>query len=341
MVPPVDLVPLVHGGDLGAARKLFPGAPEPFLDLSTGINPNPYPVAQLPPELFIPLPESASLAELTDLAAKAYGAPSAAHVAAAPGSQILVAQVAFLLARGRAAVLAPTYAEHARVAELAGHNVIEVADVGQLDGARLAIVVNPNNPDGRIVAKDGLLALADRLRRRGGLLLVDEAFMDAAAEGVSLADHAEHDNIVVLRSFGKFYGLAGLRLSFALASPPIVTRLAAALGPWPVSGAALAIGRKALADTAWRETTRASLAEAALKLDVLLAQAGLQVIGGTSLFRLVGTAEAEALFRHLGQAGIVVRRFADQPTWLRFGLPGGEPEWQRLRSALASLGQRP
>ncbi len=333
-----ELAPRDHGGDLAAARKLFAGAPEPFLDLSTGINPNPYPVPQVSADLFARLPEPASLAELTEIAAKAYGAPSAAHVAVGPGSQILVAQVGFLLARGRAAVLAPTYAEHARMAELAGHNVIEVAEVGQLEGARLAIVVNPNNPDGRIVAKDALLVLADRLRRRGGLLLVDEAFMDVAAEGLSLADHVEHDNIVVLRSFGKFYGLAGLRLSFALASPQITARLAAALGPWPVSGAALAIGKKALADTAWREATRATLAEAALKLDVLLAQAGLQVIGGTSLFRLVGTAEAEKLFRHLGEAGILVRRFAERPTWLRFGLPGGEPEWQRLRSALNSRG---
>lgn len=337
-MPPVELTPLIHGGDLSAARKLFPGAPEPFLDLSTGINPNPYPVPQLPPDLFARLPEPASLAELTEIAAKAYGAPSAAHVAVASGSQILVAQVAFLLARGRAAVLAPTYAEHARVAELAGHNVIEVADVGQLDGARLAIVVNPNNPDGRIVAKDALLALADRLARRGGLLLVDEAFMDVGPDGASLADHAEHDNIVVLRSFGKFYGLAGLRLSFALASPQITTRLAAALGPWPVSGAALAIGAQALADTAWREAARASLAKAAARLDTLLGQAGLEVIGGTSLFRLVRTAKAAEHYEHLGRAGILVRRFTEEPTWLRFGLPGSETEWQRLRSALASLG---
>src|SRR5471032_698683 len=119
MILPGELAPLNHGGDLGAARDLFPGAPEPFLDLSTGINPHPYPVPQLSADLFARLPEPASLAELTEIAAKAYGAPSAAHVVAGPGSQILMAQVAFLLARGRAAVLVPTYAEHARVAELA------------------------------------------------------------------------------------------------------------------------------------------------------------------------------------------------------------------------------
>jgi cobalamin biosynthetic protein CobC len=336
-VPPGDVPPLAHGGDLGTARKLFPGAPEPFLDLSTGINPHPYPVPDLSADLFTRLPEPASLLHLKEIAAKTYGPASAAHVVAAPGSQILVAQVGFLLARGRAAVLAPTYSEHARAAELAGHNVVEVADIAQLADARLAIVVNPNNPDGRIVANDALLALADHLRRRGGLLVVDEAFIDAAPEGASLADQVEHGNIVVLRSFGKFYGLAGLRLSFAIATPDIAARLAAALGPWPVSSAALAIGAAGLADAAWRDRARASLAEAALRLDVLLAEAGLEIIGGTSLFRLVRAKEAAALFQHLGEAGIFVRRFTEYPAWLRFGLPGGDSEWERLRSALASF----
>jgi len=337
MGPPLDFAPFVHGGDLGAARKLFPGASEPFLDLSAGINPYHYPIPQFPTKIFARLPQSEALARLASVAAQAYGAPSPSHVVAASGSQILAAQTAFLLARGRASVLAPTYAEYERVAELAGHNVVEVADVGQLADARMAIVVNPNNPDGRIVAKETLLALADRLQRRGGLLLVDEAFMDVGPDGASLGDQVERGNIVVLRSFGKFYGLAGLRLSFALAAPTIVARLAAALGPWPVSGAAIEIGTAALADTAWREAARKALAEAAGRLDSLLAGAGLSTIGGTSLFRLVRIAEAERLFQSLGQAGILVRRFGEHPSWLRFGLPGGEGEWQRLEKALASF----
>jgi cobalamin biosynthesis protein CobC len=287
--------------------------------------------------LYARLPEQASLLELKEIAAKAYGAPSPAHVAIAPGSQILVAQVGFLLARGRACVLTPTYAEHARVAELAGHSVVEVAEIAQLADARIAIVVNPNNPDGRMAAKDTLLGLADRLRRRGGLLLVDEAFMDVGAQGLSLANQVGRGNVVVLRSFGKFYGLPGLRLSFAIATPDIASRLAAALGPWPVSSAALATGKVALADAAWREKTLTSLAETALKLDVVLAGAGLEVIGGTSLFRLARTKDAAALFRHLGKAGIYVRRFNEYPAWLRFGLPAREEEWQRLKTALASF----
>jgi cobalamin biosynthetic protein CobC len=335
MGPPLDPAPLVHGGDLGAARELFPGAPEPFLDLSAGINPYPYPIPTFQAEIFARLPQAEALAGLVAAAAQAYGAPSPAHVVAAPGSQILAAQTAFLLARGRASVLAPTYAEHGRVAQLAGHNVVEVAEVGQLADARIAIVVNPNNPDGRIVAKDTLLALADRLRRRGGLLLVDEAFMDVGPEDGSICEYVEQDNIVVLRSFGKFYGLAGVRLSFALAAPTIAAHLAAALGPWPVSGAAIAIGTEALEDAAWREAARKALAEAAVRLDALLVRAGLSPIGGTSLFRLARTQDAARLFQSLGQAGILVRRFGEHPIWLRFGLPGSEPEWQRLADALA------
>ena len=163
-----ELASLEHGGNLDAARQMFPAAPEPFLDLSTGINPHPYPVPQLPSDALTRLPEQAALAKLIAVAAEAYGAPSPAHVAAGPGSQILVAQTAFLLARGRASILAPTYSEHARAAELAGHNVVEVADVISSPTPRIAIVVNPNNPDGRIVAKDALLALADRCAGAAG-----------------------------------------------------------------------------------------------------------------------------------------------------------------------------
>jgi cobalamin biosynthetic protein CobC len=333
MALPGEFPPLAHGGDLTAARALFPGAPEPFLDLSTGINPNPYPVPELSAEAFTKLPEPAELTRLTSLAAEAYGAPSAEHVVAAPGSQILVALAARLLLPGRALVLGPTYAEHARAACLAEHEVEEATSFDQLAQCDLAIVVNPNNPDGRIIPKHKLLALAERVR----LLVVDEAFMDAGPQDESLCAAAGRGNIVVLRSFGKFFGLPGLRLSFALASPEIAARLAASLGPWPVSGAALAIAAQALADRAWIEMTRNALAAAAQRLDVLLGGAGLDVAGGTPLFRLVRSESAQALFNHLGKGGILVRRFEEHPTWLRFGLPGNGKDWQRLEAAFAAF----
>src|SRR5258708_5001390 len=227
MIPHVGAASLLHGGDLAAARRLFPNAPDPFIDLSTGINPHSYPLPQLSSDVFARLPESAALGRLTAVAAQAYGAPSADHVVAAPGTQILLPMVAALVPPGRAAVLGPTYAEHVRVAALVGHDATEVADISDLADADLAIIVNPNNPDGRIVSKGALLAIADAQKRRGGLLVVDEAFMDVGPSGASLGGDVARGNIVVLRSFGKFFGLAGLRLGFALATPETAARLQA------------------------------------------------------------------------------------------------------------------
>ncbi len=328
---------LLHGGDLAAARRLFPDAPEPFIDLSTGINPHSYPLPQLPSEIFARLPEPTALDRLTAAAAQAYGAPSPAHVVAAPGMQILLPLVAALIPPGRAAVLGPTYSEHVRVAALVGHRAKEVTDIGPLKAADLATIVNPNNPDGRTVGKDLLLALADELRSHGGLLVVDEAFMDVGPAGASLGDEVARGNIIVLRSFGKFFGLAGLRLGFALAPADLAARLNASLGPWPVAGPAIVIGEAALADLSWAEAMRESLGRGAVRLDEILTDAGLEVVGGTSLFRLVQMPAAVELFHHLGRAGILVRHFVQQPTRLRFGLPEREDGWNRLRMALAAF----
>jgi cobalamin biosynthetic protein CobC len=326
--------PLLHGGELSAARRLFPDAPRPFVDLSTGINPNPYPVPKIAAELFARLPDSAAMASLALVAARAYGAPSEAHVVAAPGTQILLPLVAGLARPGRAAILAPTYSEHARAAALAGHDVTEVGEITALGDAELAIVTNPNNPDGRLCAREDLIGVAKRLQPRGGVLVVDEAFMDVGPRGTSLAADVSRGNIVVLRSFGKFFGLAGMRLGFALAAPAMAARLSARLGPWAVSGPALLVGAKALADRTWIETTRSQLATASQRLDAMLTASALEIVGGTTLFRLVRTPDAKELFHHLGRAGISVRIFPDNAMWLRFGLPANEPEWQRLQIAM-------
>jgi cobalamin biosynthetic protein CobC len=330
---------LEHGGDLAAARARFPGAPEPFIDLSTGINPFSYVLAEVPAHALTRLPQPADLARLAGVAANAYGAPSPAHVVPAPGMQILLPMVAALVRPTRAAVLAPTYAEHARVAALVGHKVDGAGHIDQLEEAGLAVVVNPNNPDGRIVQKKRLLELAEKLRVRGGLLIVDEAFMDAGPRKESLAGEVGRgSNIVVLRSFGKFYGLPGVRLGFALTAPERAARLAALLGPWPVSGTALAMGQAALADAEWARAMREQLRLAAGRLDALLKGARLELIGGTSLFRLAHTPAAADLFDRLGRAGIFVRPFAAHPTWLRFGIPGDDEAWARLAKTVGSRG---
>lgn len=326
--------PIRHGGDLGAARAQFPNAPQPIVDLSTGVNPHPYPTADLAADDLAHLPEPAALAHLVSLAAAFYGAPSARNVVAAPGSQILMALIADLMPRGRAAILGPTYAEHARVAALAGHAVTTVETFAEFGDALLVVVVNPNNPDGRVTSRDDLLSLAEKQRTKGGILVVDEAFMDVGPEDASVADCIEQAPIVVLRSFGKFFGLAGLRLSFALTNGDLAEQLRARLGPWPVSGPALAIGSAALADQAWINSTRNVLRASSERLETLLRKSELSLVGGTDLFCLASSPRAQDIFARLGEAGIFVRRFDENPQALRFGLPGKEIEWQRLADAL-------
>lgn len=331
MVEAVD-----HGGSIGRARSLFPHAPEPWVDLSTGISPFSYPLFDLPATALTRLPEPARAAELAAVAARAYGASSAANVLPAPGTQILLPRVYSLVRPGMARVLSPTYAEHARAAAIAGHRVEPVEDFEALAAADVAVVVNPNNPDGRVVPRTRLLELAAELRSRGGLLVVDEAFMDVGPRAESLAGDVGQGGLVVLRSFGKFFGLAGVRLGFALAPEEVVRRLEAGFGPWSVAGPALEYGIRALGDLGWQETHRAGLADARFRLDAMLAAAGIVVTGGTDLYQYVVSNDAPALFRHLGGLGILVRHFADRPRALRIGLPGDGGEWSRLGDTLAA-----
>jgi cobalamin biosynthetic protein CobC len=324
-----------HGGSLGRARALFPDAPEPFVDLSTGINPHSYPLFDPPATAFTRLPEAARLAELLAAAAATYGAPSAANIVAGPGTQILLPRVASLVNAGRVLVLSPTYAEHARAAAIADHVVAETTDFDALAEADVAILVNPNNPDGRIVSRERLLKLADAMKAKAGLLVVDEAFMDVGPCDASLAADAGHGGLVILRSFGKFFGLAGVRLGFALTDRATAARLESQLGPWAVAGPTLEYGIRALGDIAWQEAMRQQLSEDAARLDALFVRHGVPVAGGTSLFRYLDFGDAPGLFRALGRQGILLRHFAERPHTLRSGLPGSEDEWQRLDAALA------
>lgn len=304
------------------------------MDLSTGINPHSYPLFELPATALSRLPEPARVHELNAIAAADYGAPSALNMTAAPGTQILLPRVAELLAPGRALVLGPTYAEHARAAAIAGHTVAEVSDFGALADADLAVVVNPNNPDGRVVTRESLLELARVLHARGGLLVVDEAFMDVGPREHSVAGDVGQGGLVVLKSFGKFFGLAGLRLGFAIAAESVAQRLEAEFGPWAVAGPALEYGIRALGDHAWQDEMRKRLQGEAARLDALLSRFAIPVRGGTSLFRYLEIPHAADLFDLLGEQGILVRNFAWSSTALRIGLPGAEVDWTRLERAL-------
>ncbi len=318
---------------MDAARRLFPGAPEPWIDLSTGINPIPYPVGEIPPISWTRLPQPADLADLETAARLAYGAGSAAGIVAAPGTQAIIQWLPRIFPARRVGILGHTYGEHAACWRAAGAEVVTACSLAEFETCDVGVVVNPNNPDGRIVEPAQLASAAEALAMRGGLLVVDEAFMDVMPRAMSLVPVLP-GGAVVLRSFGKAYGLAGLRLGFAVVSGELDGRLRAALGPWAVSGPAIAVGRQALGNEDWLRAATSRLVEESQRLDRLLRQAGFAVVGGTSLFRLAECEDAAMWFRKLGRAGILTRPFPANPGILRFGIPSDERGWARLEAAL-------
>jgi len=325
--------PWNHGGDLDGARRLFPDAPEPWIDLSTGINPIPYPIGEIPRELWTRLPQPADLAGLEAAARMAYGAGPTADIVAAPGTQAIIQWLPHIFPGRRVGILGHTYGEHAACWRTAGAEVVTANSLAEFETCGVGVVVNPNNPDGRVVEPAQLVLAAEALALRGGLLVVDEAFMDVIPPAMSLVPTLPASTII-LRSFGKAYGLAGLRLGFAVASGELSGRLRAALGPWAVSGPAIAVGRQALADRNWLTATTARLGEESQRLDHLLTRAGFTVVGGTPLFRLAEREDAAMWFRKLGRAGILTRPFPARAGVLRFGIPSDERGWARLETAL-------
>jgi cobalamin biosynthetic protein CobC len=330
---PAASVTITHGGRLDHARSVFPNAPQPWVDLSTGVNPHAFPLPPIAPQAWTRLPDLDLLTHLEETAARAYQANAHTHVVAGAGSQAFIQLLPRLLSARRVAILGFTYAEHSACWRASGALVQSVATLDDLAQADVAVVVNPNNPDGRIESPHGLADLARRMSKRGGALIIDEAFMDLAPHSKSIVPFMQ-DDVIVLRSFGKAYGLPGVRLGFALCSEKSAPRLREALGPWSVSGPALAVGAAALADSSWLRDSALKLEQDGARLDSMLRRAGFELIGGASLFRLVSHESAMSWFAHFCERGILTRAFDERPTWLRFGIPGCDDAWTRLSQAL-------
>ncbi len=322
-IPP----PRDHGGDLDRAMADYGG--EDWIDLSTGINRRPWPVGGLPARTWQALPTRAASDALRAVAADWFGTVPE-RVLPTAGASAPIRLMGRLAVPGRAAVVGPTYNEHAAGLAAEGWPVAQVPEPEALAGFDLGVVVNPNNPDGRSWAPERLAAVA----RAVGLLVVDESFCDPRPD-LSLIS-ASPDNVLILRSFGKFWGLAGLRLGFAVGAPGLLARLADCAGPWPVNGPALAIGAQAMADRDWARASTLYHTEAALRLDLLAARAGWRAVGGTHLFRLYATPDAPAARDALARARIWTRAFPWSRDWLRLGIPGNAAEWARLEAALAA-----
>ena len=267
-------------------------------------------------------------------AATRYRVPNSGTIVAAPGTQALIQLLPRLVPISRVEILGPTYEEHEACWMRHGHRVSVVRDLDRIDRADVVVVVNPDNPTGRVVAVGRLRAVASALAKRNGLLVVDEAFIDVLPEATSMTSDLPPATIV-LRSFGKAYGLAGLRLGFAIADASFARRIRAELGPWAVSGPALRIGEAALRDPHWLAETTVRLQSDQQRLDAMLEAAGFTVLGGTPLFRLARHLEAMKIAERLGRHGIHVRTFPRELQWLRFGQPGSETAWDRLSTALS------
>jgi len=326
-------VMLEHGGRVRAAAQRY-GIPEnDWLDLSTGINPNGWPVPAVPQEIWQHLPQDDD--ELHAAAQNYYGT---SRLLAVAGSQAAIQALPRLRPPARVALVAPSYAEHAHAWLRHGHQVMpmsaaEILDIG--DSVQVAVIVNPNNPSGRLFHRDELLRLHERLVARGGWFIVHEASMDAAPEH-SLAAVSPQAGLVVLRSVGKFFGLAGARVGFVLAEQKLLHALAALLGPWPIAAPSRYATTLALRDSAWQQQTRQALAQAAQRLSGLLTRHGLPPDGGCGLFQWVCCSDAVRVHQQLAQRGILTRLF-EQPHSVRFGLPRDETQWARLTAALSEL----
>jgi cobalamin biosynthetic protein CobC len=320
-----------HGGDLAFATARHGMPAEGWLDLSTGVNPDPYPFAVCDTDA-TRLPDPGALGGLIAAARVRYRVPATVGLIATPGSEIAIHLLPLLAPPGDVVIVAPTYGSHVDAWRAAGRAVAEIAGLEDAPpSAAVVVVCNPNNPDGRRIDP---AALAEVAARRA-MLVVDEAYADTAPE-LSLIPQLATAPAVVLRSFGKFYGLPGLRLGFVAGPETVTQRVATLLGSWPVSGPAITTATQALTDEEWAAATRKALDARSARLRTLLDRCALPVKGATSLFVLVEHAEAAEIHVALAKRGIWTRIFAERPAWLRIGVPT-EDGLQRLERALTDL----
>lgn len=314
-----------HGGRIDAAVAAHGGHRADWLDLSTGLNPVPWPLPELAHDVWTALPDRAADEALVAAARAFWCVPKGAQVLAAPGASALIARLPHVLGTGpktrRVWIPGPTYNEHAAAFTAAGWRVTTDAERGG-DGADAIVAVHPNNPDGRLWSSEALEGAPVRI--------IDESFCDLSPEH-SLIDLAARPGTVILKSFGKFWGLGGLRLGFAIGDRSILDALAEAMGPWPISGPALAIGAAALADTYWACRTRDTLATEARRLDALMTARGATPVGGTALFRLYDVEDAALWQERLARHRILGRTFPYSRRWLRLGLPA-PARWPQLEA---------
>ncbi|MDA5556689.1 threonine-phosphate decarboxylase [Shimia sp. MMG029] len=318
VMPPRD-----HGGGIDSAVARWGGTRADWLDLSTGINPVPYPLPEFTAADWNDLPDQAAQDALLTAARTFWNVPDGAEIIAAPGASALIARIPALAPADAVDIPKPTYNEHAAAFAAQGWAVEDTARTAR-------VLVHPNNPTGKLWQAEDVDA---------PLVVIDESFCDVCPDQ-SLIHLADQPGRIVLKSFGKFWGLAGLRLGFAIATPDTIAKLTALTGPWAVSGPALRTGAAALQDHSWAETTRTRLQTDSDRLDGMMTAKGARVVGGTTLFRLYDVADAARWQADLAERHIWSRIFPYSETFLRLGLPAPD-RWAQLKDALTHMETHP
>ncbi|ROS01919.1 L-threonine O-3-phosphate decarboxylase [Sinobacterium caligoides] len=335
---------LKHGGNLRQMAERYQIDHGQWLDLSTGVNPYHYPIGDIPAVFFQHLPDSQEA--LLQAARRYYGCQS---LLACSGSQQVIQIMPRLIAPIRVALPDSGYQEHAYRWQLAGHTpcwydgyspeTLEALIVDE--GVEVAVIINPNNPTTALISVEKILQWAGVMAERGGLLIVDEAFIDLTPVQ-SVAPFADRAGLMVLRSVGKFFGLAGIRVGFVLAETALLRRVEQELSPWQVSGPAEYLMIEALSDTPWQHANSQAINESKEMLAALLRQHLVSRIDDGGLFlscRLEHDA-ALSLYEKLARRGIAIRWGVYNKRWafVRFGLIRREDgaNFLRLSQALAS-----
>ena len=322
-----------HGGNIDYARSIYGGEISDWLDLSTGINLNPYPFSDISSKSVYNLPRRDAFNNLQQAARVFYGVPKDSKILTIAGVQTGIHVIPFLMKAGVVKILSPTYSEYTKIFANFGWEVILVSKVSDLRGSDIAVLVNPNNPDGRVTNSHEILELVPDVKE----IIIDESFADLRPE-ISMVPFSSKRNITVFKSMGKFFGLAGLRLGFAIGNVAIIDKMRSLFEPWQVSGPALEIGARALVDTNWIAENKNYLLNGSRKLSKMLAKSQtLEIIGSTGLFHLIHTDSSLEAQKVFAENKIWTRKFSYSKNWLRIGIPGNSEDWKKLDAGLAKF----
>ena len=322
-----------HGGNLDKAISFYGGKESEWIDLSTGINPNSYPIPKLSISDWRSLPTKTEIKDLESIIKSKQKISS--EIIMVPGAQMAINFLPFLL-KGEGTevrILTPTYNEYNYCFTNTGFKVNSCQKFNQLFNSDIAIIVNPNNPDGKIYEINELFELSKSVK----ILIVDESFIDSV-ECDSIVNQLNEDvsNIIVIRSFGKFFGLAGLRLGYVFSGKEIIRKFKRFFGPWQISKMSVKIATIAFSDDVWIKKTKNNLNEKANAIDNLMKKINWKITGGTNLFRLYSTSNSDLAQKLLAEKFIWSRKFSYSKKWIRLGIPN-ERDFKKLKKIVMRL----